>query len=123
MMEGSDFIGQLVGFSNPALYASMLGVSLEDERVRLVILAILSIGVTFFSFATVWGFLRRKSWGRLAATLTAFLFIFYGLFQLMTAFTQLTRKQIGSVFAGFIFILLGLICEWMGRKTNAELVT
>ncbi len=118
LMELGDFAGLLSGFSEPgrSQYAALIGISPEAEGVRLVILSALSLGIVVSASAVVIGLLHRTNWAARASLIIAILFWLYGGYQIISTITQLEKNQMGVAIAGGVYICIGVLAAWLGRK-------
>jgi hypothetical protein len=122
IMEIGDLTGLLVGFSNPEVYARNIGISSHTEQARLIVLSILATGVVLSTLISILGFFRKRPWIRTVTTITASLFVLYGGYQIFSALTQINQNKAAVIFAGAIFILLGTVCDWLGRRAQNEII-
>ena len=118
LMELGDFAGLLPGFSEPgrSSYAALIGITPAAEGVRLMILSVLALGIAISAALVVLGLVRRSSWAARVVVITAALFALYGLYQVVSAATQLGKNQMGVVVAGVVYASIGALAAWLGRK-------
>jgi hypothetical protein len=86
--------------------------------VRLVILAVLAIGIVVASLATASALLTGAGWARVAASTTAALLFVYGAVQIVSGFLFMSSNQAGLIFAGIMYILLGIVANWIGSMVQ-----
>jgi hypothetical protein len=118
LMELGDWAGLMPGYSNPAQYAATIGLSLEAESTRLIILTVLALLVVITALATVVGLVTRATWSMLAARVTGGAFVLYGVYQVISALTQLTKNQMGVSIAGVVYALIGGLAVWIGTRAS-----
>ena len=96
--------------------AAQLGLTPEAERARLFILILLDAVAGIGALICVMALFGNPSLAKVGLPLTVFGFVAYGLYQLISAFTQLGaqwRTPIASV--GLVYIVIGLVAWWIGR--------
>jgi uncharacterized membrane protein len=118
LMELGDWAGLIPGYSNPSQYAERIGLSAEAESTRLIILTVLALAVVVTSVVTVTGLLTRAVWSSLAARAVDASFVLYGVYQVVSALTQLTKNQMGVSIAGVVYALVGGLAVWIGTKAS-----
>lgn len=116
LMEVGDWLGLLPGYSDPNQYARLVGLSLEEEIFRLIMLSSLAAGIVVCSVATVVSLFRRARTARFTSAFAGSLFIAYGLYQLFAGMFQLRANQQAVLIAGVIYLLVGVVAIWLGRK-------
>ena len=108
-------IGTLTG--NMTSVATMLGLTLEQERIRLLILIALDAIAGIGAVIAVIGLLRRNGLLAVGARICAIGFVAYGLYQLFAALTQLGAAVRGPVMgAGGTYLLVGIVAWFVGRR-------
>ena len=121
VMEAGDLSGILAGFGNINLYIQTTGVSEQGQFWRLIVLAVLALGVVIAAILTAFYLWRRRSLAKSTSLVTAILFVIYGVFQIISAVTQLEKNQALVIFLGVIYIIIGSTCQWLGKKADDEL--
>jgi uncharacterized membrane protein len=59
---------------------------------------------------------RRARTARFTSAFTGGLFVMYGLYQIVSGIFQLTLNQTTVITAGTIYIVIGFLAVWLGRK-------
>lgn len=118
LMELGDWAGLIPGYANPRQYADRIGLNAQAESTRLIILSVLALAVIITSLATVTGLLTRAIWSILAARAVGAAFVLYGVYQVVSAFTQLTKNQAGVSIAGVVYALIGGLAVWIGTRAS-----
>lgn len=118
VLEMGDFAGLVPRLFSPVSSADLTGLRVEAQMVRLGILAVLAAGIVIAGGVTALGLFRYAGWTQHAAWLTAGLFACYGLYQIVSALTELTKRQTGVAIAGAVYVLLGLAALWLERKAS-----
>lgn len=118
LMEVGDWLGLVPGYSNPDQYARLVGLSLEEEIFRLIMLSSLAAGIVVCSAATVVSFFRQARTARFTSAFAGGLFIAYGLYQLFAGMFQLRANQQAVLVAGAVYVLVGVFAIWLGRKAS-----
>lgn len=116
LVEVGDWLGLIPGYSDPDQYARLVGLSLEEEIFRLIVLSSLAAGIVVCSVATVVSLFRRARTARFTSAFAGGLFIAYGLYQLFAGMFQLRANQQAVLVAGVIYLLVGVFAIWLGRK-------
>ena len=118
LMELGDFVGLVLGFSNPQDYADRIGISSQAETVRLVVLSVLSLGIFYSGPFVIGGLIRRFVWTENATRVVGGLFMLYGVYQIVSANVQLTKNQTGVMIAGLVYALIGVLAVWIGARAS-----
>jgi hypothetical protein len=118
LMELGDWSGLLGGYSDPASYADLIGVRLTDERMRLYILTILSLGIVIASAGAAVTLADRSESATQFIGITQSLFIIYGIYQLLSAASQVTKQKELIVMLGMFYALCSLVALWIGNKIS-----
>jgi hypothetical protein len=97
--------------------AAQLGLSPSAERTRLFILIALDALGGIGALLCVVALLGNRSLARIGVPLTTFGFVAYGLYQIITALTQLAPQwQIPIVIVGLVYLLIGIAAWFVGRS-------
>ena len=86
--------------------------------VRPVILAVLAAGIIIASLATAYALLTKAAWARYTAVATSALFFIYGIVQILGGFIFRGSNQTGLIFAGIMYMLLGVVANWIGTAAQ-----
>ena len=92
--------------------------SAAQGSMRLVIIAILSVGIIIASLATAYALLTRAGWARYTAGITSALLFIYGAVQILGGLIFQGSNQTGLIFAGIMYILLGMVANWIGTAAQ-----
>jgi hypothetical protein len=96
--------------------ATELGLTPEAERNRLWTLIIFGSMGALGSLLCVAALLRNHSFARVGLPLTVLGVIAYGLYQIVSASTQLAPEwRVPIAFVGFVYAAIGLVAWWVGR--------
>lgn len=102
--------------------AQMLGLTLQQERTRLLILIALDAIAGVGAVLAVVGLLMRDRLIAYGASLCAMGFFAYGVYQIFAALTQLGADvRVSVVVAGAMYLLLGVAAWLVGRRAVAAL--
>lgn len=104
--------------------AQMLGLTLQQERTRLLILIALDAIAGVGAVLAVVGLLMRDRLIAYGASLCAMGFFAYGVYQIFAALTQLgANVRVPVAVAGAMYLLLGVAAWLVGRRAAAVLQT
>lgn len=104
--------------------AQMLGLTLQQERTRLLILIALDAIAGVGAVLAVVGLLMRNRLIAYGASLCAMGFFAYGVYQIFAALTQLgANVRVPVAVAGAMYLLLGVAAWLVGRRAAAVLQT
>ena len=87
-------------------------------RASVVKRTFVAIGIVLASLATASALLSGAGWAKMAATITAGLFFLYGVVQIVSGFLIQGGSQAGLIFAGIMYILLGVVANWIGSMVQ-----
>jgi hypothetical protein len=110
------FFSNLGSLGRLEIIAAQLGLTPEAERSRLFILIVLDALGGVGALLCVAALLSNRSLARVGLPLTVFGFVTYGIYQIISALTQLGaqwRVPIASV--GLVYIAIGVAAWWLGR--------
>lgn len=97
--------------------AQMLGLTLAEERTRLLILIALDAIAGAGALLAIIGLLARNHLVAYGASLCAIGFLAYGTYQVFAALTQLSASvRLPVIIAGAIYALLGVAAWFTGRR-------
>ncbi|MFC1465334.1 MAG: hypothetical protein ACFLMY_10850 [Candidatus Brachytrichaceae bacterium NZ_4S206] len=97
--------------------AQMLGLTLAQERTRLLILIALDAIAGAGALLAIIGLLARNNLIAYGASLCAIGFLAYGVYQVFAALTQLSDSvRVAVIIAGAIYALLGVAAWFTGRR-------
>jgi peptidoglycan/LPS O-acetylase OafA/YrhL len=124
-MRGAN-LGRLIFFAVLALLllleavATQLGLSPAAERTRLFILIALDAVGGVGALLCVIALLGNRSLAKIGVPLTTFGFMAYGLYQIISALTQLAPQwRIAIVMVGLVYLLIGIAAWFVGRSLLA----
>lgn len=104
--------------------AQMLGLTLQQERTRLLILIALDAIAGVGAVLAVVGLLMGNRLIAYGASLCAMGFFAYGVYQIFAALTQLgANVRVPVAVAGAMYLLLGVAAWLVGRRAAAVLQT
>jgi hypothetical protein len=97
--------------------ATQLGLSPAAERTRLFILIALDALGGIGALLCVVALLGKPSLARIGVPLTTLGFVAYGLYQIVSALTQLAPQwRIPIVIVGLVYLLIGIAAWFVGRS-------
>ena len=100
--------------------ASMLGLTLQQERTRLLILIALDAVAGVGALLAIASLLARSTLTAYGASLCATGFLAYGVYQVFAALTQLGETvRLPVILAGMLYALLGVAAWITGRRATA----
>ena len=117
-LELGDLFGMLSASRAGQANLNLLGISRQQGSLRPVILAILASGILPASLATAYALVRGVAWTRYSAGITAVLFYAYGAYQVFGGFVQLSSNPTAVLFTGIMYILLGVVANWIGQMAR-----
>lgn len=102
--------------------AELMGVSVEAERVRLLILIGLDSVPGFGALLTVAAYLRPEArrFGRIGVFATTFGMVIYGIYQLLAATFQIEHLRLLVTTVGITYPLLGAGAWFVGSDLRAR---
>jgi hypothetical protein len=96
--------------------AAQLGLTPEAERSRLFVLIILDALGGTGALLCVAALLSNRSLAKIGLPLTVFGFVAYGLYQIISALTQLAPQwRVPIAVVGLVYIAIGIVAWWLGR--------
>lgn len=108
--------------SNLEGIAALMGLSVAEERTRLIVLIVFNaIGGLGATLALVGCLLDRAMLRRIGAMIAALGLVFYGIYQLFSALTQLPadlRTTIGLI--GIVYIGIGIVAWIVGTRPTPD---
>lgn len=121
IIELLEVIGEVFGFAELEVYAAFGGITPEQEAQRLGSLILLSTGVCLSAAFTAYGIHLNKSWSIRAGTITGFMLVLYGMYQILSGLFILNANQFSVITTGTIYGLAGLFSVWLVRqKVNSK---
>jgi hypothetical protein len=116
VIELLEVIGEALGFAELNAFAEFGGITPEQEAQRLGSLILLSTGVWLSAAITAYSIHRNKAWSVRAGTITGFMLVLYGMYQILSGLFILNANQFSAIATGTIFGLAGLFSVWLVRQ-------
>lgn len=117
LMLAELFFSNLGSLGNLEAVAAQLGLTPEAERSRLIILIVLDAIGGVGALLCVAALLGNSSLASVGLPLTVFGFVSYGVYQVISALTQLAPQwRVPITIIGLVYVLIGLAAWWLGRK-------
>jgi hypothetical protein len=114
------FFSNLGSLGRLEAVATQLGLSPAAERTRLFILIALDAVGGVGALLCVIALLGNRSLAKIGVPLTTFGFMAYGLYQIISALTQLAPQwRIAIVMVGLVYLLIGIAAWFVGRSLLA----
>ncbi len=96
--------------------AAQLGLTPQTERSRLFILIVLDAIGGVGALLCVAALLGNRSLAKIGLPLTVFGFVAYGLYQIVSALTQLAAQwRVPIAIVGIVYVVIGILAWWLGR--------
>jgi hypothetical protein len=116
LMLAELFFSNIGSLGRLEAVAAQLGLTPAAERTRLFILIILDAVGGIGAIICVTALLGNRSLARTGLPLTVFGFVAYGLYQIVSALTQLAAQwRMPITIVGIVYILIGLAAWQVGR--------
>ncbi len=110
------FFSNVGSLGNLETVAAQLGLTPEAERSRLFILILLDAVASIGALVCVVALFGNSSLAKVGLPLTVFGFVAYGLYQIISALTQLAPQwRMPIVVVGLVYIAIGIVAWWLGR--------
>jgi hypothetical protein len=110
------FFSNLGSLGRLETVAAQLGLTPQAERSRLFILIVLDAVGGVGALLCVAALFGNRSLAKVGLPLTVFGFVAYGLYQIVSALTQLAAQwRMPITIVGLIYIVIGLAAWWVGR--------
>jgi hypothetical protein len=110
------FFSNLGSLGRLETVATQLGLSPEAERSRLFILMVLDALGAVGALLCVAALRGKRTLAKVGLPLTIFGFVAYGLYQMISALTQLAAQwRVPITVVGIVYLIIGLAVWWVGR--------
>lgn len=116
LMLAELFFSNVGSLGRLGAVATQLGLTPEAERSRLFILIALDAMGGVGALLCVAALFGNRSLAKVGLPLTMFGFIAYGLYQIVSALTQLAaQRRMPITIVGIVYAVIGLAVWWVGR--------
>jgi hypothetical protein len=116
LMIAELFFSNIGSLGRLEAVAVQLGLTPQAERTRLFILILLDAVGGIGALLCVAALLGNRSLAKIGLPLTVFGFVLYGLYQIVSALTQLGAQwRMPISIVGLVYIAIGVAAWWLGR--------